>query len=123
MPVTAANLTTLWRILGDTADAQYPLYRRATAATATFVLSATGGATLLVHEDGSPLNAATRTVRWSAGFAAVALTGTTDVAAAEAAAEAAVAPSLSSQVLPKSLASTESQEPMLCTSTPLDTPA
>lgn len=60
---TARNLTTLWRVLGDTADHAYPLYRRATAATATFDLGAAGGR-LLVHEAGSPLDAATRLVRF-----------------------------------------------------------
>ena len=63
VPATAANLTTLWRVLGDTADAQYPVYRSATAATATFDLATPGGA-LLVHEGGNPLDAATRAVRF-----------------------------------------------------------
>ena len=60
VPATARNLTTLWRVLGDTADHAYPLYRHATAATATFDLE--GGGMLLVHEAGSPLDAATRLV-------------------------------------------------------------
>ena len=60
VPATARNLTTLWRVLGDTVDHAYPLYRHATAATATFDLE--GGGMLLVHEAGSPLDAATRLV-------------------------------------------------------------
>ena len=65
VPARAANLTSLWRVLGDTGDAAYPLYRTETAATATFELTRHG--TLIVHENGNPLDPRTRVRRFSIG--------------------------------------------------------
>lgn len=64
VPARAANLSSLWRVLGDTADTAYPLYRKFTAATATFAL-ADEQPTLYVHEGGNPLSQATRRVQFA----------------------------------------------------------
>ena len=67
-PVSAADLNSFWRVLGDRADPSYPLWRNttkddggATAATATFEL---GVPALTIHVGGPPSDPATPRVRY-----------------------------------------------------------
>eukprot|EP00947_MAST-08B_sp_MAST-8B-sp1_P004222 g4222.t1 len=71
-PFDGAHVASFWKVLGDTADPLYPLYRNATApddsataATATFVLGEDEQpAVLIVKANGNPAGPATATRKY-----------------------------------------------------------